>query len=467
MATIIASAAPIDADALGSLRGSFRGRIIDPDDAEYESARHVYNGAVDRRPALITRPADVADVITALRFGGDLGLTIAIRGGGHHGAGFGTSEGGLVIDLGNLRGIRVEPAAGTVRVEPGCTLADVDHATHPFGLAVPTGIFGTTGIGGLTLGGGVGYLSRRAGLTIDNLLEADVVLASGELVTASPESHADLFWAIRGGGGNFGIVTSFLFRLHPASTVVGGPMLYDLDGAGEVLRWYRDFIGGAREDLSGWFAFITVPPIPAFPEELHLRKMAAIVWCFSGPPDEADGVFSPIRAASRPTLDGVQPMPFTALQTLFDPLFPAGLQWAWRTDFVDHIPDPAVEEHLRFAAEMPTIFSTMHLYPIDGAVHRVGRSDTAFNSRGSGWVQVIVGIDPDPANGPAIRDWSTRYWEAMHPYSAGGAYVNMFMEEGQERVRTAYGENYERLARTKARYDPENVFHVNQNIRPA
>jgi hypothetical protein len=467
MTTLARSEMVLDDAAVEAFTGSFHGRVLGPEDPDYDVARRVYNGAIDRRPALIARPSDVADVIAAVRLGRDHGLAIAVRGGGHHGAGFGTVDGGIVIDLGGMRSVRVDPAARTARVEPGCTLADVDHATHAFGLAVPTGVFGTTGIGGLTLGGGVGNLSRRAGLTIDNLIEADVVLASGEIVTASADAHPDLFWAIRGGGGNFGIVTSFLFRLHPVSTIVGGPMLYDLAQAGDVLRWYREFIGRAPEELGGWFAFITVPPVPSFPEALHLRKMAAILWCYSGPADAAEAVFEPIRTATRPILDGVQALPFPALQTMFDPLFPAGMQWAWRTDFVDEIPDGAVEEHLRHAAELPTALSTMHLYPIDGAVHRVGRNDTAFSYRDTGWVQVIAGIDPDPASAEVIRDWSTRYWKALHPYSAGGAYVNMFMDEGQERVQAAYRENYERLSRTKTQYDPENVFHVNHNVRPA
>jgi FAD/FMN-containing dehydrogenase len=455
------------AAAAAALRDAMRGQVILPQDPGYDASRRVYNAAVDRRPAAIVRVADVADVITALRFGCDHQLPVAVRGAGHHGAGFGTVDGGLVIDLGGLKGIRVDPIAQTARVEPGCALADVDHATHAFGLAVPTGINGTTGIAGLTLGGGVGNLTRRLGLTIDNLLEVDVVLASGELVTASAESHPDLFWAVRGGGGNFGIVTSFLFRLHPVSTVVAGPTLYDLDQAGEVLRWYRDFIGEAPEELNGWFAFVTVPPVHPFPEALHHRKMAAIFWNYSGDLDEAEAVLAPARAFGPPVLDGTAPVPFPAFQSAFDALYPAGMQWHWRADFVTTISDEAIAEHLRFAAELPTPHSTMHLYPLDGAAHRVGRTDTAFSYREARWAQVIVGVDPDPANGPLLADWATRYWQALHPYSAGGAYVNMYMEEGQDRVRRSYRENFDRLARVKATYDPENVFRVNQNIRPA
>jgi FAD/FMN-containing dehydrogenase len=459
--------ATFDQTTLAALQGDTRGEVIRPEDPSYDSARRVYNGRIDRRPALIVRPVDVGDVVAALRFGRDQRLAIAVRGGGHHGAGFGTVDNGLVIDLGQMRGVRVDPVARTARVEAGATLADLDHATHAYDLAVPTGVLGSTGIAGLSLGGGIGHLSRKFGLTIDNLLEADVVLASGEVVTAGPESHPDLFWAIRGGGGNFGIVTSFLFRAHPVSTVVGGLTLYDLEQAGDVLRWYRDFIAAAPEELDGFFAFLTVPPGPPFPEALHLRKMAGIVWCYSGPVESADEVFAPIKAFGPPALYGVQPMPFPALQGSFDALYPPGFGWHWRADFVSAIPDEAVEEHLRFADALPNLFSTMHLYPIDGAVNRVGPNETPFSYREVRWAQVMVGVDPDPINYDQVADWTTRYWQALHPYSAGGAYVNMYMDEGQGRVRKSYRDNFDRLVRAKTLYDPENVFRLNQNIRPA
>ncbi len=456
----------LDKAALSTLRAGFRGEVIGRDDPGYDDARRVFNAAVDRRPALVARPVDVADIRLALQFGIDLGLKIAVRGGGHHGAGFGTVDDGLVIDLGRLRGIRVDPDEGTVRVEPGCTLADLDHATHAFGLAVPTGIFGTTGIAGLALGGGVGHLTRKLGLTLDNLLEADVLLASGKLVTASQSKNEDLFWAIRGGGGNFGIVTSFLFRAHPVSTIVGGPTLYELDQAEDVLRWYRDFVPSAPPELNGFFAFMTVPPAPPFPEHLHLKKMAGIVWCYSGDPTSAAEVFAPIHAFGPPALDGIQPMPFPALQTAFDPLYPSGLRWHWRADFVNTIPDDAIAEHVRFAATLPTWLSGMHLYPIDGAAHDRDQAETAFSYREARWAQVMVGVDEDASTSSATAAWTTAYWEALHPYSAGGAYVNMYMDEGQDRVRTSYRANYDRLVRAKALFDPDNVFRLNQNIRP-
>ena len=455
----------LDEAAIATVKAGFRGELTRPDDPGYDDLRRVFNAAVDRRPALIARPVDVGDIQTVLRFGIDHGLEIAVRGGGHHGAGFATVDDGVVIDLGRLRGIRVDPEERTVRVEPGCTLADLDHATHAFGLAVPTGIFGTTGIAGLAVGGGVGHLTRKHGLTIDNLLEADVLLASGELVTASATANTELFWAIRGGGGNFGIVTSFVFQGHPVSMIVGGPTLYELDEAEDVLRWYRDFIPAAPRELNGFFAFLTVPPAPPFPEHLYLKKMAGIIWCYSGDPARAAEVLAPIHACGPPALDGIQPMPFPALQTAFDPLYPAGLRWHWRADFVTAIPDDAVSEHVRFAASLPTWLSGMHLYPIDGAAHDRDQADTAFSYREARWAQVMVGVDEDASTSAATAAWTTAYWEALRRHSAGGAYVNMYMDEGQDRVRASYRANYDRLVRAKAQFDPDNVFRLNQNIR--
>ena len=450
---------------LGPLQASLRGEVIAPDSANYDEARAVYNAMIDKRPALIVRCTDVADVQAALKFATEHDLRIAIRGGGHNGGGLGSVEAGLVIDLGLMNGVRVDPERRTVRVEGGATWGQVDHATHPFGLAVPSGIISTTGVGGLTLGGGLGHLSRKYGLTIDNLLEADVVLASGELVTASTEQNPDLFWAIRGGGGNFGVVTSFLFRGQPVSQIVGGPTLWTLEQAPEVMRWYQEFITNAPEDLNGFFAFMTVPPAPPFPEVLHLQKMCGVVWCYTGPQDRAEEVFSPIREFGPPALYGVQAMPYPALQSAFDGLYPSGHQWYWRADFVKELSDEAIAEHVRHAQTLPTMQCTMHLYPINGAAGRPGQDETAWSYRDATWGEVIVGVDPDPANAQMVRDWCVNYWEAVHPYSMGGAYVNMMMDEGQERVQAAYRDNYPRLSQLKARYDPGNIFNVNQNIR--
>lgn len=444
-----------------------RGYLIQPEDEGYEEARQVYNGMIDKRPALIVRCANVADVISAVNFGRENRYKVAIRGGGHNAGGLGIVDDGLVIDLSLLKGIRVDPQTSTARVEGGCVWADVDHATHAFGLATPSGIIGSTGVGGLTLGGGLGHLTRQYGLTIDNLLEVDIVLADGRFVTANAQQHADLFWAIRGGGGNFGVVTSFLFQLHPVSTIYGGPMLWHLDKSKAMMQWYRDFIVQAPEALAGFFAFLTVLPGDPFPEHLHLKKMCGVIWCYTGPLEEAEATFEPIRTQFPPDLDMVGPLPYPIIQSMFDAAFPAGLQWYWRADFVNELPDEAIDFHIQYAEQLPTMYSTMHLYPINGAAHRVGKNDTAFSHRDATWAQVMVGIDPDPTQADLLRDWTVNYWEALHPFSAGGAYVNFMMEEGQDRVQATYRDNYERLVQVKNKYDPTNFFRVNQNVKPS
>ena len=454
-------------DTLAQFTSALRGRVVQAGDADYEASRQVYNAMIDRYPKLIVQVRDVADVMRCVNFAREQSLLLAVRGGGHNGGGLGTCDDGLVIDLSSLHGIRVDAQARTVRVEGGCTWADVDHATHAFGMATPSGILSSTGVCGLTLGGGIGHLTRQCGLTVDNLLEADVVLADGRLVTASPESNPDLHWALRGGGGNFGVVTSFLFRLHPVSTVVAGPTFWPLEAAGEVMRWYREFMPNAPDELNGFFAFVTVPPADPFPPALHGRKVCGVVWCYTGDPERADAVFKPVREFGTPLLHGVQPMPFPALQSAFDALYPKGHQWYWRADFVNELPDAAIAAHERFAAKLPTMQSTMHLYPIDGAAHRTGSADTPFAYRDAKWAEVIVGVSPDPQDRANITAWTKDYWDALHPYSAGGAYVNMMMDEGEERIRASYRDNYARLVQAKRQYDPDNLFRVNQNIRPA
>lgn len=468
MATQQTSSTSIDADAVASFAARMRGPVILPDDPSYDEARALYNAAIDRYPAVIAQCLDAADVMAAVSFGREQGLRIAIRGGGHNGPGLGTVEGGLVIDLGLMRGVRVDPVARTARVDGGARLADLHHATQAFGLATPSGIIASTGVGGITLGGGLGHLTRQLGLAIDNLLEADVVLADGSFVTASETQHPDLFWALRGGGGNFGVVASFLFRLHPVATVYAGPMLWPLAQGADVLRWYREFMPHAPETLNGFFAYLTVPAVAPFPEALWGEKMCGIVWCSTEPEAETAATFAPIRAMfGPPALDWVGPMTQAALQSLFDGLYPPGHNWYWKADFVGEIPDKAIALHQQFAAALPTPLSTMHLYPIDGAAGRVPANATAWNARDAHWGMVIVGVSPDPADLPGMTAWARDYWSALHPFSAGAAYVNMMMEEGDDRVRAAYGAHYPRLREVKRRYDPENLFRVNQNIPPA
>ena len=458
---------PLTELVISQLKTTLRGQLIGPGAPEYDEARKVYNAMIDKKPRLIARCVDVADVIACVNFARENSLLLAVRGGGHNAGGLGIANDALVIDLAPIKFTRVDPAAKTVTVGGGCTWGDVDHATHAFGRAVPTGIISTTGVGGLTLGGGIGHLTRKCGLTIDNMLSADVVLANGKFVRASAKENPDLFWALQGGGGNFGVVTAFTFKLHQIDIVYAGPILYDLSDAAEVMKWYRKFIVKAPDDLNGWFAFLTVPPGPPFPENLHLKKMCGIIWCCTLPQAKAEKTFKPIRAFKKPALDFVGPMPQPALQSMFDPIYPPGLQWYWRADFVNELSDEAIAQHVRFAKTMPTMHCTMHLYPINGAAARVGKTKTAWNYRDANWAQVMVGVDPDPANKEMISKWAKDYFEALHPYSAGGAYVNFMMDEGEDRVKATYGGNYARLAKIKAKYDPTNLFRMNQNIKPA
>src|SRR4051794_12255294 len=457
----------LDVANVDAFAGKLHGSVTRPEDSDYDEVRALYNAMIDKRPALIARCADVDDVVAAVNFGRDEGLDIAIRCGGHNGPGLGSVDDGLMIDLSGLKEISVDPNAGTVTFGGGCLLGEVDAATHEHGMATPGGIISTTGAGGLILGGGIGHLTRSCGLSIDNLVGAQVVLADGRVVNASESENDDLLWALRGGGGNFGVVTSLTMRLHPISTVVAGPMFWSLASAPDLLRWYRDFILAAPVELNGFFAFLSVPPAPMFPEELHLQKVAGIVWCWAGPEEDAPDALAEAREQPGLLLDGVQPMPLPALQSAFDGIYPAGDQWYWRADFVETIPDEAVELHAEWGEKMPTWKCTMHLYPIDGAAHRVGPTETPWAYRNANWGAVMAGVDPDPGNVEAISAWSKGYHEALHPHSAGGAYVNMMMEEGQGRVEASYGENYDRLAKIKAKYDPDNVFHVNQNIKPS
>lgn len=441
------------------------GGVVRREDVGYDEARRVYNAMIDRHPMAIVSCRTVGDVRAVLAEARRSGLPVAVRGGGHSGPGFGVVDDGLVIDLSPMAAVEVDAAGRTARVQGGATVRELDAATGAHGLATPAGVVGSTGIGGLTLGGGHGYLSRKYGLTIDNLLSAEVVLADGRVVTASEDEHPDLFWAIRGGGGNFGIVTSFTLRLHPVSDVFCGPTAWPAAATADVLQWYRDFLPAQHEDLYGFFVTMTVPPVAPFPEPFHLHKACAIVWCYTGDPDDAADAVAPVREL-QPAWDGTGVAPYPALQGMFDALLPSGLQWYWRGDLFREIPDAAVEAHSRFGDEAPTPLSQMHIYPVDGAVHRVGSDETAWGHRDVNFSQVIVGVDPDPSNAPVITKWAKDYHDAVHPYSVGGAYVNFMMDEGRDRVQASYGANYDRLVEIKNTYDPDNTFRINQNIRP-
>ncbi|HEY7044690.1 MAG TPA: FAD-binding oxidoreductase [Nocardioidaceae bacterium] len=458
----------IDVDTAREQLTDFSGELIGRSDASYDEAQKVFNAYIQKRPLLVARPANPADVATAIAFARRHELPLAVRGGGHNGAGLGTCDDGVVIDLSKFRDIEVNADARTVTVGGGCRWGEVDQATNAFGMATPSGIISTTGVGGLTLGGGLGHLTRRCGLSIDNVLGAEMVLADGRHVTVNAEQEPDLYWAIRGGGGNFGVVTSFTFRLHDVSTVIGGPTFWPVEQTEEVLSAYREFLPNAPRELNGFFALHIVPPGDPFPEAIHLRKVCGVVWCFTGDDEAAAArAMAPLLdSLPEPLLHGVAPMPHPVLQGAFDALYPAGDQWYWRADFVNQVPDDAVRIHSQFGASIPTTKSTMHMYPVDGAAHDVRADETAWSYRDATWGSVYAGVDPDPANAGKIKQWTVDYFDALHAYSAGGAYVNMMMDEGQDRVMASYRDNYPRLAAIKAAYDPENVFSINQNVRP-
>ena len=444
---------------------TIRGELTLPSDSNYNEVRKVYNGMINKHPGLIVKCVDVADVINSVNFGRENNLLVAVRGGGHNGGGLGICDEGLVIDLSGIKFIRVDTSNNTVRVGGGNLWGEVDHATHPFGLAVPAGIISSTGVGGLTLGGGVGHLSRKYGLTIDNLLEADMVLADGSFVTVNANQNSDLFWAIRGGGGNFGIVTSFKFQAHQVKTVFGGPTLWPIEKTQEIMKWYHNFIHNAPDELNGFIATMIIPG-PPFPEHLHNKQFCGIVWCYVGDLEKATELFKPILA-KEPLFQHVGEMPYPSVQTLFDGLFPPGLQWYWRADFFNELGPEVSKQHLKYGSCIPTPLSQMHLYPISGAASRVGKEETPWAYRDANYAGVIVGVDPDPANANKITKWCKDYWEALHPYSSGGAYSNFMMDEGQERVKASYKHNYDRLTKIKKKYDPDNFFSVNQNIKPS
>jgi FAD/FMN-containing dehydrogenase len=449
------------------LETQVRGQLIRAEDETYDQLRAVHNANIDRRPALIVRCVDVADVIAVVNFARDADLRLAVRGGGHSVPGYGTVDDGVVIDLSLMRGVIVDPQARIVTAQGGATWGDVDHATHAFGLAAPGGVVSTTGVGGLTLGGGLGHLTRRAGLSIDNLVSADVVTADGSFVRASEDENPDLFWALRGGGGNFGVVTAFTFRLHPVSIHTAGPMLWELEDAPAAMRMWLDVLDAAPDELNAVLAFLVVPPGPPFPEELHSKNMVGIVWSHSGSPEQAEEVLARVREAVPPAFELVGPMPHPVLQSLFDGISGPGNQNYWRGDFFREVSDGAIDVLVEQGAKVPTIFSGIHMYPVDGVAGRVPPDATAWNYRDARWAFVVFGADPSPDAFDGLKKWVVEASEAVRPFSEGAAYVNFMVDEGEEQVRSSYRDNYSRLAEIKKRYDPENLFSVNQNISPA
>ncbi|MDR8393534.1 FAD-binding oxidoreductase [Aliifodinibius sp. S!AR15-10] len=452
-------------NAIEALQGQVKGSVVLPDDDRYDEARTIFNAMIDKHPGAIIKCTSVDDVIKAVNYASEHDIEVAIRSGGHNGPGLALVDEGLVIDLSRMKDVSVDPDTKTARVEAGCTWGDVDQATHEFGLATPSGVISTTGVGGLTLGGGHGYLSRKYGLTIDNLLSADVVLADGRLVQANENDHPDLFWALRGGGGNFGVVTAFEYQLHPVDNVVAGPLFWPIEELESTMRWYRDWLPQQPEDVYAFYLVAEVPAGDPFPERIHGENVCGLLWCYTGPESDIEDILNPARDVAEPIFEFVGSMPYPDLQSMFDGLYGPGDQWYWKGDFVKELTDEAIAQHKRFA-DVPTMKSTMHLYPVNGAVHKVGEDETAWAYRDVNWSMVIAGVDPDPSNNEKISTWARQYWEALHPHSSGGAYVNFMMEEGEKRVKATYRGNYERLQQVKAKYDPDNFFRVNQNIKP-
>jgi FAD/FMN-containing dehydrogenase len=460
--------AALSEQAVESLRASLRGALLRPGDEGYEGARAVWNGMIDRRPELIVRCAGVADVIDAVRFANANDLLVAVRGGGHSVAGLSVCDGGIVIDLSPMKSIRVDPARRTARAEPGVKWGELDRETQTFGLAVPGGVVSTTGIAGLTLGGGQGWLGRKYGLALDNLLSVDVVTADGTFLTASAEENTDLFWGVRGGGGNFGVVTSFEYRLNPVGPIVfAGPVFYPWEQATQVLRGYRDFFADAPDEVAGQAAILTAPPAPFLPESVHGTKLVALGLCYVGDPQAGEGALAPLRSLGESVADLVGPMPYTALQTLLDEAQLPGRQNYWKSSYVNEISDEAIETVVAHVTTAPSPLTLVYFLRLGGAIARAGEDDMAYSHRLAAYDFAILTVWTDPREDDEQIAWTRELWQAMQPYAADAVYVNNLGDEGDERVREAYGDaKYERLVALKDTYDPGNLFRLNQNIKP-
>ena len=451
---------------IDGLSESVRGEVITPDDAGYEEARKVYNAMIDRRPNAVVRCTSTDDVVAAVNYARENELPVAVRAGGHSVPGFGTGDDAVVVDLSGMKEVQVDPEARTARAQGGATWGVFNDAAHAHGLATTGGIISTTGVGGLTLGGGIGYLARGCGLSCDNLVSAEVVTADGRVVTASEGENEDLFWALRGGGGNFGVVTSFELRLHPVKDIYGGPMFFEVEDAGTVLRFYREFIKDAPEEFGGFPAWQIAPPLPFIPEDRHGEPFMAFVACWAGPVDQGEDVLKPLRDVAPIVAEHVGPMPYPALNSAFDALVPPGLQHYWKANFVTELTDDAIEAHLEHGPKVPVVNSTVHIYPINGAVNRVASDETAFAYRDATFATVIAGMWPDAADNEDNIKWVRDYYDATAPLSEEGAYVNFMAGDDQDRVKVSYGGNYDRLVDVKRKYDPDNLFRLNQNIKP-
>jgi len=460
----------IDAEALQAFAMQVRGPVLAPGDAGYEEARTIWNGLIDRRPALIVQCTGAADVVDAVNFARDHGLVLSIKAGGHNVAGNAVNDGGLVIDLSQMRGVHVDPASKVVRVQGGATLGDMDRETQLFGLAVPAGVVSTTGVAGLTLHGGTGHLRRKYGLSIDNLLSVDIVTADGELRRASATENEDLFWAVRGAGSNFGVVTSFEFQAHPVGpTVAVGAVFYPFEAVREVLAAWRDYMKTAPEEVSAIAFCWSVPPEEPFPAEHHGKPVVVIAGTYSGPLEEGEAVVQPLREFGEPLIDLSGPWPWLGLQSGFDALFPKGGLYYWKSRALAELSPDAIDDIADFAARRPSALTDITVWHHGGAMSRVGENDTAYGGRDAEFLVTGEASWDDPAVTDDAIKWGRDFWEAMGRHSTGGLYLNFpgLGEEQEQLVKAGYGANYERLARLKAQYDPENLFRMNLNITPA
>ena len=455
------------AEAVKALKGNFRGEVVLPGDETYEEARKVWNGMIDKHPAIILKCLGSSDVIKSVRFAHDQKLNVSVRGGGHNVAGNAVCDAGLVIDLSGMKGVRVDPARRRARAEPGVTWRQFDLETQEFGLATTGGLVSTTGVAGFTLGGGIGWLVRKQGLALDNLVSADVVTAKSELMTASMTENTDLFWGVRGGGGNFGIVTSFEYELHPVGPIIlGGLVAHKAEDAKSLLKFYRDFVRDAPDELTTLVAYLTAPPLPFLPKDVHGTHLVAIALCYAGRTEEGERILAPLRKFGKPVADVIQPMPYTVLQSMLDEGAPAGLQNYWKSSYIPDLNDAVIDTVLSYGARITSPLSAIHVHQLGGAMRRIGDDATAFSNRSSPFLLNIVSSWQDPAENDKHIKWTKDFFAVIHGF-ASGAYVNFLGEEGADRVKEAYGEDkYEKLVALKNKYDPTNFFHLNQNIMP-
>jgi FAD/FMN-containing dehydrogenase len=466
--TAVAEQVPLDETALAELQAGFRGRLVAQNDPAYDEHRKIWNGSIDRHPALIARCAGVADVIAAVRFCRQTGLPVAVRSGGHSFPGICVADDALLIDLGLMKGIRVDPEARTARVQAGVLLGELDRETQEFGLAAPAGIVTTTGLAGLTLCGGIGWLMRKVGLTVDQLASVDLITADGQFVKASADENADLFWGICGGGGNFGIVTEFEFRLNPLGPViVAGPVFWPMEQSPEVLRFYRDWLADAPDELMTIVVHRKAPPLPFVPEELHGKPVVMVIACYAGPVEEGEKVVRPLKEFGNPVADLCVPKPFLMHQAMFDPSFPHGRWYYFKSCDVAELTDDVIDITVEHSLRIQSPLTSFPIWQMGGAVARVGEDDTAFGGRQAGFTYNIGGCTEDSDGFEDEREWVRTFWSALEPYHTT-VYVNFLGDEGQERVRQAYGAvKYDRLQGLKRKYDPDNFFRINQNIPPA